>query len=52
VITGYKRKRGQKTLPEGKKTANRLQAGLRRRGERGNAQLKAWKTPGRSPVGP
>jgi hypothetical protein len=43
VITGYKRKRGEKTLPEHKKTANRLQAGLRCIGERANAQLKSWR---------
>jgi hypothetical protein len=43
VITGYKRKRGEKTLPEAKKTANRVQAALRCIGERANAQLKCWK---------
>jgi hypothetical protein len=43
VITGYKRKCGEKTLPEAKKTANRLQAGLRCIGERANAQLKSWR---------
>jgi uncharacterized protein YoxC len=43
VITGYKRKRGEKTLPEPKKTANRLQASLRCIGERANAQLKSWR---------
>jgi hypothetical protein len=43
VITGYKRKRGEKTLPEAKKTANRVQASLRCLGERANAQLKCWK---------
>lgn len=43
VITGYKRKRGEKTLPEGKKTANRIQASLRCIGERANAQLKCWR---------
>lgn len=43
VITGYKRKRGEKTLPEAKKTANRVQAALRCRGERANAQLKCWR---------
>ena len=42
VITGYKRKRGEKTLPEAKKAANRAQAGLRCIGERANAQLKCW----------
>jgi len=43
VITGYKRKRGEKTLPEAKKAANRLQASLRCIGERANAQLKSWR---------
>lgn len=43
VITGYKRKRGEKTLPEAKKAANRLQASLRCLGERANAQLKYWR---------
>jgi hypothetical protein len=43
VITGYKRKRGQKTLPAAAKAANRLQAELRCVGERANAQLKCWK---------
>jgi DDE superfamily endonuclease len=43
VITGYKRKRGEKTLPEAKKAANRTQAALRCLGERANAQLKCWK---------
>ncbi len=43
VITGYKRKRGEKTLPEAKKAANRAQASLRCVGERANAQLKCWK---------
>jgi hypothetical protein len=42
VITGYKRKRGEKTLPAAKKAANRAQASLRCIGERGNAQLKCW----------
>jgi hypothetical protein len=42
VITGYKRKRGEKTLPDSKKTANRVQAALRCLGERANAQLKCW----------
>jgi len=42
VVTGYKRKRGEKTLPEAKKTANRIQAALRCLGERANAQLKCW----------
>jgi uncharacterized protein YoxC len=40
--TGYERKRGEKTLPEAKKTANRLQASLRCIGERANSQLKCW----------
>lgn len=43
AITGYKRKRGEKTLPEAKKAANRAQASLRCIGERANAQLKCWK---------
>jgi hypothetical protein len=43
VITGYKRKRGEKELPEVKKAANRLQASLRCIGERANAQLKCWR---------
>ncbi|MFB9578488.1 transposase family protein [Streptomyces yanii] len=43
VITGYKRRRGEKTLPEGKKAANQAQAALRCIGERANAQLKCWK---------
>jgi hypothetical protein len=43
AITGYKRKRGQKTLPAGKKAANVALAGLRAIGERGNAQLKCWR---------
>lgn len=43
VITGYKRRRGEKTLPEARKTANRVQAGLRSIGERANAQLKHWR---------
>ncbi len=43
VITGYKRKRGEKTLPAAKKTANRVQAALRCLGERANAQLKCWR---------
>jgi hypothetical protein len=42
VITGYKRKRGEKELSEGKKAANRVQASLRCIGERANAQLKCW----------
>jgi hypothetical protein len=40
VATGF---RGEKTLPEAKKTANRLLAGLRCLGERANAQLKQWR---------
>ncbi len=40
AITGYKRKRGEKALPAGKKAANVALAGLRAIGERGNAQLK------------
>jgi DDE superfamily endonuclease len=43
VITGYKRTRGEKTLSEAKRTANRLQASLRCLGERANAQLKQWR---------
>lgn len=43
AITGYKRKRGEKTLPDAKKTANRVQAALRCLGERANAQLKCWR---------
>lgn len=43
VITGYKRKRGEDVLPEGKKTANQVLAGLRSIGERANAQLKGWR---------
>lgn len=43
VITGFKRKRGEKALPENKREANRLQAALRCRGERANAQLKQWR---------
>jgi len=42
VTVGWKRTRGQKTLPSGKKTANRLIAALRAIGERANAQLKHW----------
>ncbi len=42
VIIGYKRKRGEKELPEAKKAANRVQASLRCIGERANAQLKCW----------
>jgi hypothetical protein len=43
VITGYKRKRGEKTLPAGKRAANQTQASLRCLGERANAQLKQWR---------
>jgi len=43
VIVGWKRTRGQETLPAGKKTANRLIAALRAVGERANAQLKHWR---------
>jgi hypothetical protein len=45
VVTGYKRRRGEKTLPNGRKAANRVQAGLRCVGERANAQLKCWRVP-------
>jgi DDE superfamily endonuclease len=43
AITGYKRKRGEKALPVGKKAANVALAGLRAIGERANAQLKCWR---------
>lgn len=43
VITGYRRKRGQKQLPAGQRAANTVHASLRCLGERGNAQLKWWK---------
>jgi DDE superfamily endonuclease len=43
IITGYKRKRGEKTLSEAKKAANRAQASVRCLGERANAQLKCWR---------
>jgi DDE superfamily endonuclease len=43
VVTGYKRKRGQTTLPEAKKAANAALASLRAIGERANAQLKQWR---------
>jgi hypothetical protein len=43
VVTGYKRGRGEKALPEPRKSANRVLAGLRAIGERANAQLKAWR---------
>jgi DDE superfamily endonuclease/Helix-turn-helix of DDE superfamily endonuclease len=43
VITGYRRKRGEKDLPAGKRAANKVHASLRCLGERGNAQLKWWR---------
>ena len=43
AITGYKRKRGEKAPPAGKKAANVALAGLRAIGERANAQLKCWR---------
>lgn len=43
VITGYRRKRGEKELPAGKRAANKVHASLRCLGERGNAQLKWYK---------
>jgi len=43
AITGYKRRRGEKTLSEAKKAANAAQASLRAIGERANAQLKCWR---------
>ena len=43
AIVGYRRKRGQKTLPAGRKAANIALAGIRAIGERGNGQLKCWK---------
>jgi DDE superfamily endonuclease len=43
AIVGYKRKRGEKTMPAGKKAANQVLAGIRAIGERGNAQLKQWR---------
>ena len=43
AIVGYRRKRGEKTLPAGKKAANVALAGLRAIGERANAQLKCWR---------
>ncbi len=43
VITGYRRKRGQKQLPAATRAANTVHASLRCLGERGNAQLKWWK---------
>lgn len=41
AVVGYKRKKGEKTLPAGKKAANVALASLRAIGERGNAQLKS-----------
>jgi hypothetical protein len=43
VLTGYRRKRGEKELPAGKRAANKVHASLRCVGERGNAQLKWWR---------
>jgi hypothetical protein len=43
AIVGYKRKKGEKVLPVGKKAANIAIASLRAIGERANAQLKQWK---------
>ena len=43
VITGYKRRRGEQLLPQGRRSANQVLAGLRSIGERANAQLKAWR---------
>lgn len=43
AIVGYKRRRGEKTLPPGRKAANIAIASLRAIGERANAQLKKWK---------
>ena len=43
AIVGYKRRRGEKTLPPGRKAANIAIASLRAIGERANAQLKQWK---------
>lgn len=43
AIVGYKRKKGEKTLPAGKKAANVTLAGIRAIGERGNSQLKCWR---------
>lgn len=43
AVVGYKRKRGEKVLPSGKKAANIAIASLRAIGERANAQLKQWK---------
>jgi hypothetical protein len=43
AIVGYKRKRGEKTLPPGTKAANITIASLRAIGERANSQLKQWR---------
>jgi hypothetical protein len=43
VLTGYRRKRGEKHLPAAKRAANKIHASLRCLGERGNAQLKWWR---------
>ncbi|HET8660363.1 MAG TPA: transposase family protein [Micromonosporaceae bacterium] len=45
VVTGYKRKRGEKSLSEARKAANRAQASLRCIGERANAQLRVLEGP-------
>jgi len=43
VLTGYRRKRGEKHLSAAKRAANKIHASLRCLGERGNAQLKWWR---------
>jgi hypothetical protein len=43
VLTGYRRKRGEKELSAAKRAANKVHASLRCVGERGNAQLKWWR---------
>jgi hypothetical protein len=43
AIVGYKRRRGEKVLPPGRKAANIAIASLRAIGERANAQLKQFK---------
>jgi hypothetical protein len=43
VLTGYRRKRGEKQLSAAKRAANSIHASLRSIGERGNAQLKWWR---------
>jgi hypothetical protein len=43
VLTGYRRKRGEKHLPAAKRAANKIHASLRCLGERGNTQLKWWR---------